>query len=179
MKGLADQSNMLALNAAIEAVRSGEHGKGFGVVAREIRTLADHPSRHPQRERHLQDISEAIRTTAAITEEGSAKVGTSLGEIREFGETLQQLSSIVRDNAQSVRQITTAVNQQGTGITQIFQAVTDLSTMMDQTMAQLNTSMSAVDLVRDVSHQVAAMSGESRSSTAPRPVARGTSVESN
>ncbi|OJH38865.1 methyl-accepting chemotaxis protein [Cystobacter ferrugineus] len=155
VKSLADRSNMLALNAAIEAVRSGEHGKGFGVVAREIRSLADQSIKATHNVSIiLEDISEAIRTTAAITEEGSAKVGTSLGEIREFGETLQQLSNIVRDNAQSVRQITTAVNQQGTGITQIFQAVTDLSTMMDQTMAQLNTSMSAVDLVRDVSHQV-------------------------
>ncbi|WP_395856949.1 methyl-accepting chemotaxis protein [Cystobacter fuscus] len=155
VKSLADRSNMLALNAAIEAVRSGEHGKGFGVVAREIRSLADQSIKATHNVGViLEDISEAIRSTAAITEEGSAKVGTSLGEIREFGETLQQLSNIVRDNAQSVRQITTAVNQQGTGITQIFQAVSDLSTMMDQTMSQLNNSMSAVDLVRDVSHQV-------------------------
>ncbi|WNG16630.1 methyl-accepting chemotaxis protein [Cystobacter fuscus] len=155
VKGLADRSNMLALNAAIEAVRSGEHGKGFGVVAREIRSLADQSIKATHNVSViLEDISEAIRSTAAITEEGSAKVGNSLGEIREFGETLQQLSNIVRDNAQSVRQITTAVNQQGTGITQIFQAVSDLSTMMDQTMSQLNNSMSAVDLVRDVSHQV-------------------------
>ena len=155
VKSLADRSNMLALNAAIEAVRSGEHGKGFGVVAREIRSLADQSIKATHNVGiMLEDISEAIRTTAAITEEGSAKVGNSLGEVREFGETLQQLSNIVRDNAQSVRQITTAVTQQGTGIAQIFQAVNDLSTMMDQTMSQLNTSMGAVDLVRDVSHQV-------------------------
>ncbi len=155
VKSLADRSNMLALNAAIEAVRSGEHGKGFGVVAREIRQLADQSIKATNNVRSiLEDITEAIRSTATMTEQGSEKVESSLLQINEFGETIQQLSGIVRDNAQSVRQITTAVTQQSTGISQIFQAVSDLSTMMDQTMTQLNASMGAVDLVRDVSYQV-------------------------
>ncbi len=155
VKLLADRSNMLALNAAIEAVRSGEHGKGFGVVAREIRQLADQSIKATHNVRDiLEDISEAIRSTAAMTEQGSEKVEASLVDIREFGETIQQLSGIVRENAQSVRQITTAVTQQSSGITQIFQAVNDLTKMMDQTMSQLNTSMGAVELVRDVSFQV-------------------------
>ncbi|QRN94405.1 methyl-accepting chemotaxis protein [Archangium violaceum] len=160
VKQLADRSNMLAINAAIESVRSGEHGKGFGVVAREIRSLADQSIKATTNVRDiLEDISEAISSTAAMTEAGSEKVESSLGQIREFGETLQQLTSIVRDNAQAVRQITTAVGQQSTGITQIFQAVNDLSTMMDQTMSQLNTSMGSVDLVRNVSEQVASFLG--------------------
>ncbi|MFY0521672.1 methyl-accepting chemotaxis protein [Archangium gephyra] len=180
VKDLADQSNMLALNAAIEAVRSGEHGKGFGVVAREIRTLADQSIRATNNVRSiLQDISTAIRTTVSMTEKGSEKVESSLIQVREFGNNITELSGIVRDNAASVRQITAAVTQQNTGITQIFQAVNDLSRLMDQTMVQLRTSDEALDLVRNVTDKVAAMSGESRSSTAPRPVARGTSVESN
>ncbi|HEX8436988.1 methyl-accepting chemotaxis protein [Archangium sp.] len=155
VKLLADRSNMLALNAAIEAVRSGEHGKGFGVVAREIRQLADQSIKATHNVRDiLEDISEAIRSTATMTEEGSEKVESSLVEIREFGETIQQLSGIVRENAQAVRQITTAVTQQSSGISQIFGAVSDLTGMMDQTMTQLNASMGAVDLVRDVSNTV-------------------------
>jgi methyl-accepting chemotaxis protein len=155
VKQLADRSNMLALNAAIEAVRSGEHGKGFGVVAREIRSLADQSIKATHNVRIiLEDISEAIRSTAAMTEQGSERVETSLTEIREFSESIQQLSGIVRDNAQTVRQITIAVTQQSTGIGQIFKAVNDLSTMMDQTMSQLNASAGSVELVRDVSHRV-------------------------
>ncbi|HEX8822397.1 MAG TPA: methyl-accepting chemotaxis protein, partial [Archangium sp.] len=155
VKQLADRSNMLAINAAIEAVRSGEHGKGFGVVAREIRQLADQSIKATNNVRIiLEDVSEAIRSTATMTEQGSEKVESTLLQISEFSETIQQLSGIVKDNAQSVRQITTAVTQQSTGITQIFQAVSDLSTMMDQTMTQLNASMGSVELVRDVSYQV-------------------------
>ncbi len=61
VKDLADQSNMLALNAAIEAVRSGEHGKGFGLVAREIRRLADQSIQSTGRVKEILDnITEAI-----------------------------------------------------------------------------------------------------------------------
>jgi methyl-accepting chemotaxis protein len=155
VKQLADRSNMLALNAAIEAVRSGEHGKGFGVVAREIRSLADQSIKATNNVRFiLEDVTEAIRSTATMTEQGSEKVESTLLEIQEFGETIQQLSGIVRDNAQSVRQITTAVTQQSTGISQIFVAVSELSTMMDQTMSQLNASAGSVELVREVSDTV-------------------------
>ncbi len=161
VKDLADQSNMLALNAAIEAVRSGEHGKGFGVVAREIRTLADQSIRATNNVRSiLQDISTAIRTTVSMTEKGSEKVESSLVQVREFGNNITELSGIVRENAASVRQITAAVTQQNTGITQIFQAVNDLSQLMDQTMVQLRASDEALDLVRNVTDKVASMSGE-------------------
>ena len=75
VKDLADQSNMLALNAAIEAVRSGEHGKGFGVVAREIRTLADQSIRATNSVRSiLEDIGTAIRDTVIISEKGAERV---------------------------------------------------------------------------------------------------------
>ncbi len=168
VKDLADQSNMLALNAAIEAVRSGEHGKGFGVVAREIRTLADQSIRATNSVRGiLQDISTAIRTTVTMTEKGLEKVESSLVQVREFGSSIRELSSIVRENAASVRQITAAVTQQNTGITQIFQAVNDLSQLMDQTMVQLRTSDEALELVRNVTHNVAAMSGEGQESVKP------------
>src|SRR4030095_10146168 len=75
VKDIADQSNMLALNAAIEAVRSGEHGKGFGVVAREIRTLADQSIQATTRVREiLQDVSAAVSVAVTMTEKGTARV---------------------------------------------------------------------------------------------------------
>ncbi|MGZ3459473.1 MAG: methyl-accepting chemotaxis protein [Archangium sp.] len=155
VKDLADQSNMLALNAAIEAVRSGEHGKGFGVVALEIRALADQSIRATNNVRSiLLDIGGAIRSTVAMTAKGFEKVESSLKGIKGFEGSIQQLSSIVRDNADSIRQITAAVTQQNVGISQIFQAVNDLNEMMDQTMTQLQTSEEAAGVVKDVADQV-------------------------
>lgn len=155
VKDLADQSNMLALNAAIEAVRSGEAGKGFGVVAREIRALADQSIGATNNVRQiLQDISSAIRLAVENSEQGSQKIESSLIEINAFGDNIRALSAIVRDNASSVRQISAAVNQQDAGITQIFQAVSDLSKMMDETLGRLKLTSDATNLVQDVARRV-------------------------
>ncbi|WP_143177457.1 methyl-accepting chemotaxis protein [Cystobacter ferrugineus] len=155
VKDLADQSNMLALNAAIEAVRSGEHGKGFGVVAREIRALADQSIRATNNVSSiLLDIGTAMRSTVAMTAKGFEKVELSLKGVKGFEGSIAQLSSIVRDNADSIRQITAAVTQQNVGISQIFQAVNDLNNMMEQTMGQMQTSEEASTVVQSVADKV-------------------------
>jgi len=156
VKDLADQSNMLALTAATEAVRSGEHGKGFGVVARQIRNLADQSVKATGSVRDiLQDIGKAIRMTVRITEQGAEKVETSVSQVQTVGDSIRQLSSIVRDNSASVRQIAAAVGQQNEGISQIFEAVTELSTMMDETMSRVRSMDDATVMVRGVAERVA------------------------
>jgi methyl-accepting chemotaxis protein len=155
VKDLADRSNMLALNAAIEAVRSGEHGKGFGVVAREIRSLADQSIQSTHRVRQLlEDISESIRTTASMTEQGSEKVGESLEQIRTFGHSMRQLSNLVQNNAASVKQISAAVGQQGTGIEQLFTAVTALTEMMEDTITRIRATDQSITVVGNVANNV-------------------------
>jgi methyl-accepting chemotaxis protein len=155
VKDLADQSNMLALNAAIEAVRSGEHGKGFGVVAREIRSLADQSIKATGRvQQILQDISSAIRSTVAMTEQGVARVGTSVEEVRAFGDSMRKLSSLMQDSTSAVRQISASVSQQNQGISQIFQAINDLNTVMNETMVRLNKTNSVTLEVRGVATHV-------------------------
>jgi methyl-accepting chemotaxis protein len=156
VKDLADKSNMLALNAAIEAVRSGEHGRGFAVVAREIRSLADQSIQATHRVREiLDDLGEAIRSAVSITEKGAQKIEGSLVQVTASGESLRQLSSIVKDNASAVRQIAAAVGQQSAGISQIFAAVNDLDQMMDETVSRLEHTGMSVDTLRAVSERVA------------------------
>jgi methyl-accepting chemotaxis protein len=158
VKDLADQSNMLALNAAIEAVRSGEHGKGFAVVAREIRSLADQSIQATVRVSEiLEDIGTAIQTAVSITEKGAVKMEGGLAEVRTSGESLRELSGIVKENAAAVRQIAAAVSQQNAGITQIFAAVNDLNEMMDETVKRLDVTGKSVDILREVSGRVSSV----------------------
>ncbi|MDP1822317.1 MAG: methyl-accepting chemotaxis protein [Archangium sp.] len=152
VKDLADQSNMLALNAAIEAVRSGEQGKGFGVVAREIRSLADQSIEATRQVREiLEDITGAIASTVSITHAGAERMESGLTRMRATGETVRELSAIVRDNSAAARQIAAAVSQQNVGISQIFTAVGDLSQMMEETVRRLDSTNASVSTIRDVS----------------------------
>jgi methyl-accepting chemotaxis protein len=158
VKDLADQSNMLALNAAIEAVRSGEHGKGFSVVAREIRSLADQSIESTGRVREiLDDVRQSIQSTVAMTEKGQRQMQDGLEQVRASGESLRELTSIVRDNAGAARQIAVAVNQQNAGISQIFTAVTDLSSLMDETIESLQATTRATSTLREAAERMEAV----------------------
>ncbi|TSC31720.1 methyl-accepting chemotaxis protein [Corallococcus sp. Z5C101001] len=148
VKTLADQSNMLAINAAIEAVRNGESGKGFGVVAREMRRLADQSIRATQRIRDVLDgVSMSMRDAARMSEQGDQRVQVSLDSVRTSGAQLQRLAAIVADTGGSVRQITQAVAQQDTGTHQIAQAIQELSRQMQNTLK-------VVEETRTVTHSV-------------------------
>jgi methyl-accepting chemotaxis protein len=155
VKDLADQSNMLALNAAIEAVRSGEHGKGFGVVAREIRALADQSIESTDRVRELlDDIGNSVSVAVRITERGSQRMEAGLEQVRTYGKNLRELSSIIQDNAAAVRQIAAAVGQQNVGINQITTAVSDLSKMMDETVSRIGATGEAATTLQIISDQL-------------------------
>lgn len=155
VRDLADQSNMLALNAAIEAVRSGEHGKGFGVVAREIRSLADQSIQATHRVSDvLEDTANAITGAITISERGAQKIDSGLTQVKSSGETLRRLSGIVRENSSAVRQIAAAVSQQDAGIAQIFGSVTELSRVVDATVKRVETTDRATEAVKAVTAQV-------------------------
>ena len=175
VKDLADRSNMLAINAAIEAVRSGEHGKGFSIVAREIRMLADKSIKATDNVREvLEEITSAIRTTAEITDQGTKKIEDSLELVRVSGTNIGELSVIVSDNASSVKQISAAVTQQNTGIEQIFQSVNELSRMMVETMEGVHASDSAMTTVREVAVKVNGfVSGSRAARPPPTPAPKG------
>jgi methyl-accepting chemotaxis protein len=155
VKELADQSNLLALNAAIEAVRSGEHGKGFGVVAREIRVLADQSLRATSRiTTILDEVGNAIGDAVAMTDVSTAQVEGGLGKVKTSGDSLRQLSLMVNDSSDAVTQITSAVRQQNAGFAEIFAAIAQLSNGMDQALHRLESTREAADMLQKVSNQV-------------------------
>jgi len=155
VKDLADQSNMLALNAAIEAVRSGEHGRGFSVVAREIRTLADQSIKATGRIRDILDeVFQGVRKAVSLTDKGVQEVEQGLEEAKSSGQSLRQLSEIIHESATAMKRIAIAVNQQDAGFTSLFAAISQLSNGMDKTMQTLHDAKAASDALQSVSEQV-------------------------
>ena len=122
---LANQTNMLALNAAVEAVRAGEYGKGFSVVASEIRKLADESKQSADKINNLVgEIKQATNVTVVVTEAGiqsventedlAKKTASSFGnmavEINNIVINSQQISMNSKQQVSAIQQVVTAMN---------------------------------------------------------------------
>jgi methyl-accepting chemotaxis protein len=163
VKDLADQSNMLALNAAIEAVRSGEHGKGFALVAREIRRLADQSIQATDQVREiLESVASELNEAVEVAGRGARRMEGEMAEVRKSGRSLSSLADLVRTTAGSVGQIATAVTQQDEGIGHIFGAVTRQSEMMERTQVQLGEVRASLDQLKALSASLTDMVGQYR-----------------
>ncbi|WXH30207.1 hypothetical protein WA016_04177 [Myxococcus stipitatus] len=156
VKALADQSHMLAINAAIEATRAGEHGKGFGVVARQMRELADQSVQATNQVRGLLETMAAAATQATeMTDRSTAGVETALQPLRTSGDRLRELAALSRESSSAVRQIAEAVAQQHQGVDQLFAAVRELDELTTDTLRHLDTTQQAATAVTQATGQVA------------------------
>ncbi|CAH2030979.1 methyl-accepting chemotaxis protein [Trichlorobacter ammonificans] len=113
IEDIADQTNLLALNAAIEAARAGEQGRGFAVVADEVRALAERTTRAT---REIGEMIKAIqgetRNAVAAMEDGVREVDQGTSDAARSGEALQQILAQVNDVTQQIGQIATAAEEQ-------------------------------------------------------------------
>ena len=148
VNNVADQTNILAFNAAIEASRAGEQGKGFGVVATEIKSLAEQSKKATVQVRQiLGEIQRATNSAVIATEHGAKTVDEALRTVNQADESIRALTDIVADAARSATQISASANQQSIGMAQIQRAMHDISDTTSQNLASTRqTEQAARDL---------------------------------
>lgn len=147
---IADQTNLLALNAAIEAARAGEAGRGFAVVADEVRKLAEKTMASTT------DVDNAIKAIQESADKNMRQVDetvTTIGRATELtaqsGEALREIVSMVDGAATQVRAIATASEEQAASTQQISKSISEVDIVAGQTaQAMQNAAQAVTELLR-------------------------------
>jgi methyl-accepting chemotaxis protein WspA len=143
---VADQTNLLSLNAAIEAEKAGEYGRGFSVVATEIRRLADQTSIATYDiEQTVKEIQSAVSAGVMGMDKFSEEVRRGMVEVQQVGGQLSQVIQQVQTLAPRFQLVNEGMQAQATGAEQITQALSQLSEAAQQTVESLHQSNQTID----------------------------------
>jgi len=135
IKGIAEQTNLLALNAAIEAARAGEQGRGFAVVADEVRNLASRTQQSTAEIQHMiENLQQDSRGAVAAMEQGLHMARDSVEQASKAGESLEVIGGAVSTINTMNMQIAAGAEEQSTVAESINQGVHKISNVTDQTV---------------------------------------------
>lgn len=152
---LAEQSNLLAVNAAIEATKAGEQGKGFVVVAQEIKSLAEQSKQATAQVRTiLGDIQKATSAAVLATEQGTKAVDAGARQTTQAGESIRLLADSVSESAQAATQIAASSQQQMVGMDQVALAMENIKQASVQNVAGTKQAEAAAQNMHELGQRL-------------------------
>jgi len=157
---IADQTNLLALNAAIEAARAGEHGRGFAVVADEVRKLADRTTKATE------EIGESIKAIQTETDQavqqmnaGTEQVQVGVQKATQAGQSLEQIVAGAQEVATMIESIAAAAQEQSAASEEVSRGVQSVSAVTNQSAEGASQSAMAANQLSTKAEELLALVG--------------------
>ena len=158
---IADQTNLLALNAAIEAARAGEHGKGFAVVADEVRKLAERTTKATKEiKTKIELIQERTAGAVEAMNSGRKDVEEGVGLATEAGESLQSIVETVKNVSDMIQQIAAATEEQSAAAGEVSANMENISTTATETSVSIMETTNAAGDLSKIASELQALTGQ-------------------